>query len=89
MYSLDLLAKLMVLLRQVLFDLAIAVIVVAMLVRISVQQVPFLPGVALRYLRLVTSSNFWPLPRSVYESVGEVLKFVTAVAHKINVVSES
>ena len=67
--------------------------------------------VAPRYLKLVTSSNFWPfmlisalmlfvllvlilrfsvLTSTPYaESVGEVLKFTTAAAHKINVVGDS
>ena len=78
--------------------------------RASAEQMPFLHGIAPRYLKLVTSSNFWGfvlisalmlcallvvvllnslltcMPCSVYESVGEVLKFTIAVAHKTDVV---
>ena len=60
LYSLNLLAKLMVLHRQILFSLAIAAIADAILKRASAQQGPSLQGVASRYLKLVTSSNFWP-----------------------------
>ena len=58
MYNLNLLSKLMVLLRQILFNLAIAEEV---LMRISAEQWPFLYRVAPRHLKLITSSNFWPL----------------------------
>ena len=71
--------------------------------------------VAPKYLKLVTSSNFWPFMLiyalilfmllvmtllfsvfnfhsicrcSVYESTGEVLKFILAAAHKINVIGK-
>ena len=54
--SLNLLAKLMVLHRQILFSLANAE---AILKRISAEQVPCLHRVTRRYLNLVTSSNFW------------------------------
>ena len=57
LHSLNLIEKLMVLYRQILFNLAIAE---AILLRISAQQVPPLHRVAPKYLRLVTSSNFWP-----------------------------
>ena len=59
-YNLNLLVKLMVLLHQILFNLAIAVIAEAILMQISPEQVPFLQRVAPRYLKLITSSNFWP-----------------------------
>ena len=57
LYSLNLLAKLMVLHRKILFSLAIAE---AILMRASAEQGPFLHRVALRYLKLTTSSNFRP-----------------------------
>ena len=60
LYSISLLAKLTVLHNQILFSLAIAVIAEAILIRTSVEQVPYLYRVAPRYLKLVTSSNFWP-----------------------------
>ena len=55
LYNLSLLAKLMVLYRQILFKLAVAAIVEAILKRISAELVPSLYGVAPRYLTLVTS----------------------------------
>ena len=59
MWSLNLLAKLMVLHRQILFSLAIAAIADAIMMRTSAEQVPSLQKVAApRYLELVTSSNF-------------------------------
>ena len=60
LYSLNMLAKVMVLHRQILFSLAIAAIAGAILMRISAEQVPSLNRTALMYLKLVTSSNFWP-----------------------------
>ena len=85
--------------------------------RTSAEQVPSLHRVASRYLKLVTSSNFWLFMLSapvllffcaaghgltffcadfhsicrcsVYESVGEVLEFDIAAAHKIDVVGKS
>ena len=60
LYSLNLLVKLMVLLHQILFNLVIAAIVEAILIQIFAEQMPSLHGVAPRYLKLVTSSNFWP-----------------------------
>ena len=59
LYSLNLLAKLMVLHHQILFSLAIATIAEAILRRIAAEQVPFLHRVAPKYLKLVTCSNFW------------------------------
>ena len=58
--SLNLPAKLMVLHRQVPFSLANPAIADAILMRISTEQVPSLHRVAQRYLKVVTSSNFWP-----------------------------
>ena len=57
--SLNLLTKLMVLHRQILFSLAIVAIVEANLMWTSAEQVPSLHKVAPRYLKLVTSSSFW------------------------------
>ena len=45
--------------RQILFNLAIAAIVEAMLMRISAKQVPSFHSVAPRCLKLITSSSFW------------------------------
>ena len=45
----------MVLHRQILFSLAIAEAILT-----SAEQVPSLHRVVPRYLKLVTSSNFWP-----------------------------
>ena len=58
--QLNLLAKLIVLLRQILFNLAIAAMAPAMLMRISAEQVPSVQRVAPRYLQLVISSYIWP-----------------------------
>ena len=61
MYKLNLLVKLMVLLCQILFNLAVAAIATqTILMWISAEQEPFLHRVAPRELKLVTSSNFWP-----------------------------
>ena len=57
-YNLNLLERLMVLLRQILFNLAIAAIAEAILMQISAEQVPSLHGVVPRYLKLIFS-NFW------------------------------
>ena len=59
-YNMNLLAKLMVFLCRILFNLATAAIAEAILMRISAEQVPSLHRVAPRYLKLVTFSNFWP-----------------------------
>ena len=45
--------------RQILFSLAIAAIAESILTRTSAGQVPSLHRVAPKYLKLVTSSNFW------------------------------
>ena len=50
----------MVLHRQILFSLAIAAIAEVILMWASAEQVPSLRRVAPSYLKLVTSSNFWP-----------------------------
>ena len=60
LYSLNLLAKLTVLHRQILCRLAISVIAEAILIRTSAKQMPFSHRVAHRYLKLVASSIFWP-----------------------------
>ena len=49
----------MVLLRHLLFDLAITAIVEASLMRTFAKQVPSLHRVAPRYLKLINSSIFW------------------------------
>ena len=61
LYNLNLFVKLTVLHCKILFSLAIETIAEAILMRISVEPVPSLHWVALRYLKLVTSPNFWPL----------------------------
>ena len=58
LYSLNLLAKLMVLRCQILFSLVIVGIAESILMQTSAEQVPSLHRVAARYLKLVTSSNF-------------------------------
>ena len=60
LHNLNLLVKLIVLGHQILFNLAIAATAEAILMQISAGQVPSLHKVATRYLKLVTSSNFWP-----------------------------
>ena len=60
LYNLNLLPKLLLLLRQILFSLAVAAIAEAIVMQVSAEQVPFLHTVALSYLKLITSSNFWP-----------------------------
>ena len=59
MWSLNFLAKLMVLHSQILFSLAIAAIAEATLMQTSAEQVPSLHRVTPKYLKLVTS-KFWP-----------------------------
>ena len=54
------LAKLMVLHRQILFSLAIDAIAETILKRTSAEHVPFLHRLVPRYLKLVIFSNFWP-----------------------------
>ena len=55
--NLNLLTKLMVLLRQILFNLAITAFAEAVLMRTSAEQVPFLQRVTPRYLKRITCSN--------------------------------
>ena len=55
------LAKLMVLLRQILSNPVNAAITETILTRISAEQMPSLQRVTSRYLKLVTPSNFWPV----------------------------
>ena len=57
LYSLNLLMKLKLLRRQILFSLVIAK---ATLMRSSAEQVPSLHRIAPRQLKLVTFSNYWP-----------------------------
>ena len=59
LYNLNLLAKLLILHSKILLNLAIAAIAEAIVIRISAEQVPSLYGVAPRYMKLVTFSNFW------------------------------
>ena len=58
MYNSNLLAKLTVLLRQILFKLAIAANAKVILMRISAEQVPSLHKVVPRYLKLVSCFKF-------------------------------
>ena len=58
-YNLNLLVKLTKLLHQIQFNLAIATTAVVILMLIYAEQVPSLHRVAPRYLKQVTSSNFW------------------------------
>ena len=55
LYNFNLLSKLLVLHRQILFSLAAAAIAEAIMMRTSAEQVPSLHRVAPRYLKLVTS----------------------------------
>ena len=59
-HSLSLLATLMVLYRQIVISLVIAAIAEVILMQTAAEQGPFLHRVGPRYLKLVTSSNFWP-----------------------------
>ena len=45
---------------QILLSLAIAAIAESILMRTSAEQMPSLHRAAQKYLKLVTSSNFWP-----------------------------
>ena len=71
---------------QFLFSLAIAAIAEA-IVRISAEQVPSLQRVALRYLKLVTSSNSWPfmfiICTDIVSAVGHDLARFCADFHSI------
>ena len=61
LYNLNLLVKLMVLPHHILFNVATAAIAEAILMWISADQEPSLRMVAPRYLKVITSSNFWPV----------------------------
>ena len=80
------LAKLMVLHRQILFSLAIAAIAEAILM-ISAEQMPSLHRVAPRYFKLVTTSNIWPFMlkfcSDVVRAVGHDLALFCADFHSI------
>ena len=79
-------AKLMVLHCQFLFSLTIAAIVEVILMWTSAEQVPSLHRVAPRYLKLVTSSNFWPfmlIGTNVVCAVGHDLALFCADIHSI------
>ena len=86
-YNLNLLAKLMVLLRQILFNLAVAAVAEAILVPITSGRMSFLYRVASKYLELVTSSNFWPfmliICTDVARAVGRDLALFCADFHSI------
>ena len=60
LYSMNVLAKLMVLHRQILFNQAIVAIAEAILMRTSAEQMPSLYRVAPGYLKRVKSSIFRP-----------------------------
>ena len=64
----------MVLHRHILFSLAIAAIAEATLMRTFAEQVPSLHRIAPRYLKLVTSSNFWP-----FKLISALILFVLLV----------
>ena len=61
LHSLNLLAKLTVLHHHILLNGAISAIAEAILMRTSAEQVLTFHRVAPIYLKLVTSSNLWPL----------------------------
>ena len=61
LYNLNLLAKLMVLHRRILFSLTIAAIAEAILMRTSAKQESSLHRVAPSYFKLITVSNFRPI----------------------------
>ena len=73
LYSLNLLAKLMVLHLQILFSLAISAIAEAILIRTYAEQVPCLYRVAPRYCKLyfkvVTSSTFLAVQANICTDV--------------------
>ena len=73
LYNLNLFVKLMVLLHQIWLFLAITAIAETILLRISVQQVPSLDGVALRDLKPVTASGFWPLHVNIRTDAARVV----------------
>ena len=115
LWSLNLLAELIVLHCQILFSLAVAAIANTILDRATAAQVLFLQRVApqlhetghlLSLLAVHPSictdvvraaghelglfcADFHSICRcSLYESVGEVLKFTIAAAHKVNAISK-
>ena len=73
LYSFILLAKLMVLLRQILFTQAIAVTAEAILMRVSAEQMPSLHRIAPKDFMLVTSPNLqmFSAARFCYFLIGE------------------
>ena len=83
----NLLATLMVLLPQTLLNLAIAAIAKAILMRISSEHEPSFDKVSSRYLKLVTSSNFWPF--MLMFALMWVSKIAVAAPHKIDVVGDT
>ena len=85
--NLNLLVRLMLLLRQTLFNLVIGTTAGAILMRISAEQVPSLHRVAPRYLKLVTSSNFWPVMLCTVCVVGHDLTLFCADSHSICICS--
>ena len=66
--------ELMVLPRHILFNLATAVIVEAILIRISVKRVPFLDRVHLDHFKVITSSNSYP-----FMVISKLMSFVPLV----------
>ena len=72
--NLNLHAKLMVVLLQILFNLTISAIAEAILMQTSAEQVPSSHRVVPTYLKLVTSSNFWP-----FMLISELMLFVPLV----------
>ena len=76
LYSLNLLARLVVY-CPILFSLAIVAITEAILMRTHAERVSSLHRVAPRYLKLVTSSNFWPFMLNICTDV------VRAVGHDL------
>ena len=76
--DLELACKPMVLNCQVLFNLATAATAEAILLWISAEQVPSLQRIAPRYLKLVTSSNFWP-----FMQISAMLFMLTTIPYAI------
>ena len=84
MYNLNLLAKLMVLLCQILFNLATGAIAEAILMQFSAQQVLSLHRVAASYLKLVTFSSIWPfmlIPALIFVLLVMILPFSVLVSN--------
>ena len=80
----NLTAKLMVLLLQILFNLTIATTDDGILMWMSAEHVPLLNRVAPRWLKLVTSSTFWPfmLISALIGFVGDNLALFCADFHR-------